>query len=141
MSKLRNAPTYLPRSRASVTQRYEANLPTYLPQGRALRNALTWPPVGGQIFLRILCAKMEGKCVLERFERRRRRKIVIFSPAALKTFFFLRYVTQVPTYLGQCRALRSVTEAIYLPTYPEKSPKSALRNLDMFPNIPTPIRC
>ena len=43
MPKLRHAPTYLPRSRPSVTKRDEANSPTYLPQGQALRHAPIWP--------------------------------------------------------------------------------------------------
>ena len=42
---------------------------------------------------------------------------------AAKKMRVLRYVTQVPTYLGQHWALRCVTKSIYLPTYPENLQK------------------
>ena len=59
-------------------------------------------------------------CVIKRDTKRNFRR-----PSGGEKMRVLRYVTQVPTgtYLGQCRALRSVTEAIYLPTYPKNRPK------------------
>ena len=57
-------------------------------------------------------------CVIKRDTKRNFRR-----PSGGEKMRVLRYVTQVPTYLGQHWALRCVTKAIYLPTYPENRQK------------------